>query len=140
MELGSPGIATPTFENATGSGRSGWKTLSYADLARAQHLGIQLQEKFAGINTDKADITAFRNLRGKLIYYHGLADQLIVPQGTNEYFTRVRQKLGGDPAKKDFYRYFQIPGMGQAPSTGSRASVRPQIRRCHPRHCSMTHW
>ena len=119
MELSSPGIATPTFENATGSGQSGWKTLSYADLARAQHLGIQLQEKFAGINTDKADITAFRDRRGKLIYYHGLADQLIVPQGTNEYFTRVGQKIGGDPVNKDFYRYFQIPGMGHCVFSGS---------------------
>jgi Tannase and feruloyl esterase len=119
IQLRNAGIATASFENATGNGHSGWTGLSYADLARAQKVGVALKKEFAGINTDDADLTEFRKRHGKLVYYHGLADQLIVPQGSNDYFTRVGQKMGGRDATKDTYRYFQIPGMGHCMGSGS---------------------
>ena len=39
---------------------------------------------------------------------HGLADQLIFPNGSSSYYERV---LKLDPKAKDFYRYFEAPGV-----------------------------
>ena len=44
-----------------------------------------------------------------MITWHGLADPLIFPNGTSDYYRRV---LEGDPEAADFYRYFEAPGMG----------------------------
>ena len=41
--------------------------------------------------------------------WHGLADQLIYPRGTKEYYNKV-QRL--DPNLRQFYRYFEAPGVG----------------------------
>ena len=39
---------------------------------------------------------------------HGLADQLIFPNGSANYYDRV---LEHDPNARDFFRYFEAPGV-----------------------------
>ncbi|WP_330834727.1 tannase/feruloyl esterase family alpha/beta hydrolase [Piscinibacter sp.] len=119
LSLQSPALATPSFRNATGTGQDGWKALSYATLALAQAQGAALQSQFGRIDTDSADLSAFRARGGKLLMYHGLADQLIPPQGSIRYYTRVAQALGGFASIQDFYRFLLVPGMGHCTGVGS---------------------
>ncbi|MGW2103651.1 DUF6351 family protein [Streptomyces olivaceoviridis] len=61
------------------------------------------------IGTDEPDLSAFRNAGGKLLSWHGQADQYIPTQGTVEYLKQVQQKLGGAKKVDDFYRLFLAP-------------------------------
>ncbi len=128
LELQDPTIATPSFLNATGNGADGWKSLTYAQLANAWDRGVALQSAFANINTDSADLSAFRDRKGKLISYHGLADTLIPPQGTINYYSRVAAQMGGVAATQGFYRLYLVPGMGHGFSNGtSNANANPPL-------------
>jgi feruloyl esterase len=88
----------------------GWQSLTYADLARAQQLGVAKQPMFGNINTDKTDLRAFKRRGGKVLMAHGLADMLIFPQGTRRYYNQVVQRMGGLSATQGFFRYFEVPG------------------------------
>jgi feruloyl esterase len=59
------------------------------------------------IGTSDPDLSRFRNNGGKLITWHGMADQLIPVNGSVEYADRV---LAHDPNAHDFYRLFLAPG------------------------------
>jgi feruloyl esterase len=119
LEAQNPRLSGSTFHNASGNGENGWKSLSYAELADAYAKGIALQKEFGNIDTDNPDLTKFRNHKGKMIVYHGLADQLIPAEGTTRYYRSVAAKMGGIDKIQDFYRYYQIPGMGHCLGTGS---------------------
>lgn len=67
-----------------------------------------IQEFTSIIGTDDPDLTEFRELGGKMITYHGLADELIFPRGTEDYYSRVEALY---PDVRDFYRYFEAPGV-----------------------------
>lgn len=119
LELQNPLLASSFFKNATGNGVNGWKNLSYADLAMAWDRGLALQSAFSNINTDSADLSAFNARGGKLIMYHGLADVLIPPQGSINYYNRVANQMGGMASVQNFYRFYLIPGMGHSFSNGT---------------------
>ncbi|MGJ7510745.1 tannase/feruloyl esterase family alpha/beta hydrolase [Variovorax sp. GT1P44] len=119
LELQSPGIATPGFYNATGSGTDRWKTLSYLDLSNAFDKGVSLQASFANINTDNSDLGPFAARGGKMLVYHGLADTLIPPQGTLNYYSRLTAKMGGEQVVGNFYRLFLVPGMAHGFANGT---------------------
>ncbi|KAI6903988.1 tannase and feruloyl esterase [Hortaea werneckii] len=55
------------------------------------------------------DLRPFKEHGGKMITWQGLADQLIMPQGTQLYYEKI-QKL--DSSVHDFYRQFYSPGVG----------------------------
>src|SRR5262245_38952617 len=59
--------------------------------------------------TDNPDLSRFRDRGGKLILWHGFADQLIMPGGTIEYYERVTKQVGGDVSS--FARLFMAPGV-----------------------------
>lgn len=61
------------------------------------------------ISTANPDLSAFKKRGGKLMHWHGLADVLIFPQGSEQYYKRVQEL---DPELRDFYRYFEAPGVG----------------------------
>ena len=44
------------------------------------------------------DLSAFKARGGKLILYHGWADQLLSPYNTLDYYESVKQKMGADAA------------------------------------------
>jgi feruloyl esterase len=119
LELQDPTWATPSFINATGNGINRWTSLSYADLSNAFDQGVALQAAFANINTDDPDLDRFAARGGKMLVYHGLADTLIPPQGTVNYYTRLASRVGGDSVARNFYRLFLVPGMGHTFGNGT---------------------
>jgi Tannase and feruloyl esterase len=68
------------------------------------------------------DLTAFRRAGGKLIMWHGWADQAIPPTGTIAYYQAIQDRMGGLAATQRFARLFMFPGVlhcggGTAPNT-----------------------
>ncbi|PNS20829.1 Ribosome-recycling factor, mitochondrial [Sphaceloma murrayae] len=61
------------------------------------------------ISADDPDLTLFKRGGGKMITWHGLADELIPPEGSTNYYERVKAK---DADVEDYYRYFRAPGVG----------------------------
>ncbi|KAJ4314137.1 hypothetical protein N0V94_006596 [Neodidymelliopsis sp. IMI 364377] len=55
------------------------------------------------------DYQAFKNAGGKIITYHGLADQSIPPNGTLAFYREISNTVSDTPS---FYRYFTVPGLG----------------------------
>jgi len=64
------------------------------------------------IGTDNPDLSAFRDHGGKLVLWHGWADQLITPEGTIDYYKRVLQQMGGSQKVAQFLEFFLAPGIG----------------------------
>jgi feruloyl esterase len=133
LELLDPTYATPSFTNATGNGANRWTTLDYAGLAVAASQGVALQPQFGNINTDNPDLAAFNGHGGKLILYHGLADNLIPTQGSINYYSRVAATMGGLTNVQTFSRFYLVPGLGHSgrltaigsldPATGATTSA-----------------
>ena len=119
LSLQNPAYASPAFMNATGNGTDRWKTLSYSGLADALLQGVALDASFGGVNTDNPDLSIFRNRGGKLLTYHGLADQLVPAQGAINYYARVAATMGGVDNVQQFERRFLVPGMGHCANIGS---------------------
>jgi hypothetical protein len=115
LDVSDVRIAPPSVPG----GQDGWKALSYADLASAQTAGVAHQAELADINTDKADLSAFRARGGKILMYHGLSDQLIFPEGSRHYYQAVEARTGGPEATRAFFRHYEIPGMGHCQGVGS---------------------
>lgn len=65
--------------------------------------------KLPYLDATSPDLRAFRKRAGKLILYHGLADPVVPPQDSFNYYTRVAQNLASSP--RDFFRFFPVPGM-----------------------------
>ena len=86
-----------------------WTTLTPAGF---ELLWKQSVEQYgAVIGTDDPDLTRFRDRGGKVIIYHGLADQLIPAAGTIDYYKRVQQHMGGAEKTAQFARLFLAPGV-----------------------------
>lgn len=62
------------------------------------------------LNATDADLSRFAARGGKLILYHGWADQGVQPLTTVDYYERVRDTLGQKTAA-DSVRLFMVPGM-----------------------------
>lgn len=119
LELQDPTVGGASFVNATGNGADGWKGLGYAQLSNAFDRGVALQAVFGDINTDSPDLSAFNARKGKLLHYHGLSDELIMPQGSIYYYNRVASQMGGFASMQSFYRLFLIPGFGHGTLNGT---------------------
>ena len=119
LEDQNPTLATPSFTNPTGNGANGWLNLSYAQLGIAYDNGLLLQHAFAHINTDNPDLRRFRAAGGKMLMYHGLADVLIMPQGSIRYYNSVVHEMGSLHAVQKFYRFFLVPGMTHGLGNGT---------------------
>ena len=83
--------------------------LSRLGIAELEHLFHKSFQKYNSIiGTDNPDLSAFRQAGGKMLTWQGLADQLIFPKGTLQYYHRVEDR---DPSVRDFYRLFLAPGV-----------------------------
>ena len=86
-----------------------WTTLTPAGF---ELLWRQSVEQYGAVfGTNDPDLTRFRDRGGKLIIYHGLADQLIPAAGTIDYYKRVQQQMGGAEKTSQFARLFLAPGV-----------------------------
>jgi feruloyl esterase len=67
----------------------------------------RLQQAAGTLNATDPDLSAFRADGGKIILYHGLADQAIPPFGTMAYYQAVAERT---PDYLSFSRLYLIPG------------------------------
>jgi hypothetical protein len=79
------------------------------------------------IGTANANLDGFRKSGGKLLSWHGLADQAIAPDATAHYAQQVHER---DTSASDYYRYFEAPGvdhcgggLGWYPGDGLKALI-----------------
>ncbi|MFF9490160.1 tannase/feruloyl esterase family alpha/beta hydrolase [Streptomyces sp. NPDC014676] len=70
-------------------------------------------------DVNDADLRPFARSRGKLLLMHGAADELVSHRSTNDYYTRVVDKVGHRTAR-NFMRYYLVPGANHA-NVGSPA-------------------
>jgi feruloyl esterase len=63
------------------------------------------------IGTRDADLSAFRDRRGKTIIWHGWADQLITAWSSIDYYRRVQERMGGAKPTSTFARFYLAPGV-----------------------------
>jgi hypothetical protein len=74
------------------------------EFYRVQRLGNAIY------NANDPDLRAFEAHGGKLIMYHGWADQAIPPWSTIDYYAAVERTMGGFRASQAFSRLYMIPG------------------------------
>jgi hypothetical protein len=98
--------------------------ISKITYSRFTRLFMQSQAEYDKvIGTDDPDLSGFRNSGGKLLTWHGLADQYIPTQGTVKYRERVERELGGAKRVDDFYRLFLAPGTNHCGLNGLDGSA-----------------
>ncbi|KAK4497206.1 hypothetical protein PRZ48_011656 [Zasmidium cellare] len=71
-------------------------------------LRISRQEYHSIMDTSDPDLTPFKEAGGKLILWHGLGDELIFPNGSLNYYERVKEATTD---VEDYFRYFEVPGV-----------------------------
>lgn len=70
-----------------------------------------IEEFGAVLGSDDPDLARYRDRGGKLMLYHGLADQIIPVEGIVDYYHQVQQKMGGAQRTMQFARLFLVPGV-----------------------------
>jgi len=100
-----------------------WQTLTYAQFDK---LFRQSVSEFSNIfAANSPNLSAFEKDGGKIIIWHGLADQLIFPQGTVQYYQRVERAMGGAHQTESFARLFLAPGAQHCASAAGPAPAGP---------------
>ncbi|MFF3595624.1 tannase/feruloyl esterase family alpha/beta hydrolase [Kitasatospora indigofera] len=96
-------------------------TITYEQFAQLFKQSQNEYDKVIG--TDDPDLTAFRKAGGKLLTYHGTADQYIPTDGTVKYRQQVEQRTGGAKKTDDFYRLFLAPGTAHCGLNGQNSGL-----------------
>lgn len=75
---------------------------------------VAIADKVDGgtINAIEPNIQPFTGRGGKLLLYHGWADQLVAPGTSINYYNSVVKALGGSSKTASSVRLFMVPGMG----------------------------
>jgi len=94
-----------------------WRTF---DADRDTHTADQKLGSI--VNAIDPDLKPFEQHGGKLIMYHGWADQAIQPENSVNYYESVVGAMGGQQKTEEFMRLFMVPGMthcqgGAGPNT-----------------------
>jgi len=88
-----------------------WRTLTFDNYLQFFSDTVKMVGPLMA--SDNPDLSAFRDRGGKLVMWHGFADQLIVPEGSIDYYDAVTQALGGGYKRtQQFARLFMAPGVG----------------------------
>ena len=95
-----------------------WKYWLFGDPAfdwRSFDLGRDLTVANALLpvmNAINPHLDAFRAHGGKLLMYHGWADNVSSARGTIDYYDTVQHAVGDEANTQAFFRVFLVPGMG----------------------------
>jgi feruloyl esterase len=100
-----------------------WKSF---DLERDAALSSEIDKNTIALN---ADLTPFAHHGGKLLLYHGWADQQVAPGATVEFYDSIVNESGG--ASPAWVRLYMAPGMahcmgGEGPDDFDKLSVMEQ--------------
>jgi pimeloyl-ACP methyl ester carboxylesterase len=99
-----------------------WRTIIESRFAEAFE---KSKQKFGTVmGADRADLREFQRRKGKMIIWHGEADELIFPRGTLHYFRRVVEANGGPSNVAQFARLYMVPGVGHS---GGGPGAAPQL-------------
>ena len=60
------------------------------------------------LNATSSDLGRFRERGGKIVYWTGWSDLALPPQGTIDYFERVKAR---DPRADEYARLYMLPGV-----------------------------
>jgi hypothetical protein len=71
-------------------------------------------------NAMSTDLGEFRRAGGKLILWHGWADQAIPATGTLDYYQRITRASGGLAATQSWARLFVVPGLYHCGNNGNK--------------------
>ncbi|KAH9205856.1 tannase and feruloyl esterase [Leptodontidium sp. 2 PMI_412] len=97
-----------------------WDPMS---LTPADYVLSSTMNRF-NIETFEGDLSAFQQKGGKLLHYHGLADQVISSENSPRYYQHVSDTMGLAPAELDeFYRYFTVSGMAHCSGGPGAANI-----------------
>jgi feruloyl esterase len=84
-----------------------WRTFSPGrDLAESNRAAQGL------LTSVDPNLTRFAAHGGKLLMYHGWADQDIAPRASINFYTRAQQATKAPASNADWVRLFMVPGMG----------------------------
>jgi hypothetical protein len=86
-----------------------WNHLEETYQQYVKDFATSVNEWAADLATSDPNLAAFKQHGGKLVIWHGLADQLIFPQGTINYYNNVVQTMGGPAKVSKFARLFLSP-------------------------------
>ncbi|KAH7114657.1 Tannase/feruloyl esterase [Dactylonectria macrodidyma] len=100
-------------------------TLTRKQFDRLAHLSKSVYDSVIG--TSDPDLSSFREAGGKLVTFHGIADNIIPIQGSEQYYNAVNLTVG---TVRDFYRYYEAPGLGHCfgGRAGQPTSLFDQLR------------
>lgn len=86
--------------------------VSTIDSAGLKELFFESASKYSNlIDSTNPDLSGLRQSGGKLLVWHGEADQLIFPQGTTRYRHLVEKVMGDKWRVDEFFRLFLAPGV-----------------------------
>ena len=93
-----------------------WRTF---DLARDAAKAEAVDKDIDGLNPN---LSAFAKHNGKLLLYHGWADQQVAPLSTVQFYESVLDATAERPHSDEWIRLFMVPGMahcsgGEGPDT-----------------------
>jgi hypothetical protein len=114
LNLQNASYASTSFTNLLGNGQRNWRFLTVSDLYVVTQRGKELDDQFGKISSDNPDLSAFKARGGKIIHYHGVVDNLVMVNGSINYYNRVAHFMSGGTGSsgiESFYRLFTIPGM-----------------------------
>ena len=86
--------------------------MNYSYFQTVYHNAYQQYQSI--ISTYDPELSTFKAKGGKLLSWHGLADQYVPPNGSSDYYDRVVETTGNGNLTdvQDFYRLFYAPGVG----------------------------
>ena len=88
-----------------------WMTLTYANYEAFFKDTIRMVNPMMA--SENPDLTAFRDLGGKIVMWQGFSDQLIMAEGSIAYYDAATNFMGGGYAQtQQFFRHFMAPGVG----------------------------
>jgi hypothetical protein len=86
-----------------------WRTLDYSNYLKFFRDSVARVGPLMA--SDDPDLQRFRSRGGKIVMWHGFSDQLIVPEGTIDYYDAVSRRAGGYANTQKFARLFMAPGV-----------------------------